>query len=362
MVVPTGFSSTSAVTADQSIGSKSCDPAWLADHPDHAFQPTMGGGQGINGPDSSASACGAQSAAISADRESVRLSSPRATEKWLGTRISPGGSEILRKAGRPREGRQLPVITFQFHCDHRGGLRPPCPLSRLRQSVRRDFLTARRLVGHPGCPLQHCTVISRSACSGINTIRTRLCLSNIIAVALGSLDQLDTRSIMFVSCVVLIRGYVVLLALFRRYLQRPLTPLPVLVVGLIWFTFADVQNALWAIEVSWFLPIFCFVATVYSLVVPNKHRELWFVVAAVASVAASVSIIQGFIVWPLGAICIVWCQPWGRRGALRDSRVGHHHGRDHSRLRAGLQLLGKWLQPGEGVHSQRHSLSPSFRG
>ena len=109
-----------------------------------------------------------------------------------------------------------------------------------------------------------------------------------------------------------IAAYGLLLVVFQRYISTPLKPIPVLIVGLVWFSIGDFSNAL-TLSLALYLDLFFFLAMLFAFVVPNKHRGLWFSIALVAAIAASLSVIQGFVVWPMGAICILWCQPWARR-------------------------------------------------
>lgn len=145
---------------------------------------------------------------------------------------------------------------------------------------------------------------------------SRVPLVRAIFVFFGRIGRLDTRSVVFFCAFVAIAAYGVVLALFRRYLGRRLTPIPVLVIGLIWFSLADVQLALFAWQLSLYLPVFFFVVMVFAFIAPSTSRWLWFAVAVVAALAGSLSFFQGVILWPLGAICILWCQPWARRARI----------------------------------------------
>ena len=84
-------------------------------------------------------------------------------------------------------------------------------------------------------------------------------------------------------------------------------------MGATWFSLADVQNILWAFQVSWYLTVLFFVMMVFALQVASDRRRLWFSVAIIVAFAAALSTVQGFLCWPLGAICILWGQPWTRR-------------------------------------------------
>jgi hypothetical protein len=142
---------------------------------------------------------------------------------------------------------------------------------------------------------------------------SRLLLGNIVDVLFGHIDQLDLRSVIFFSAALFIASYVLLLSLFHRYARTGLTPIPVLLIGVTWFSLADVQNSLWAFQVSWYLTVFFFVLMLFALKMTEGRRTLWFVIAIIAAVAASFSTVQGFLCWPLGALWIFWTHPSWRR-------------------------------------------------
>ena len=84
-------------------------------------------------------------------------------------------------------------------------------------------------------------------------------------------------------------------------------------IGVVWFSLADVQNALWAFQINWYLTVALLVAMTYLLLVPNGHRWLWFGLAASAAVIASLSVVQGFTLWIVGLICLMWSHPREKR-------------------------------------------------
>lgn len=145
---------------------------------------------------------------------------------------------------------------------------------------------------------------------------TRVPLVRIILVAFAHLDRLDTRAVIFLNAAIFIVSYALLLGLFRRYVNRPLTPIPVVIIGLVWFSLANVQTSLWAFQVGWYLVVLSFVVMLLALFAPKGRRTLWLVVAVFVAVIASMSFLQGFILWPLGAICILWRQSWSRRVSI----------------------------------------------
>ena len=142
---------------------------------------------------------------------------------------------------------------------------------------------------------------------------SRLFFGNIIEVLFGVVDRFDVRAVVLFNAALFIASYALLMALFRRYAARRLTPIPVLLIGVIWFSLADVQNSLWAFQVSWYLTVFWFMVMLFALLMPASRRALWLTLAVLAAVAASLTTLQGFILWPLGLLCIFWTQPSGRR-------------------------------------------------
>ena len=100
-----------------------------------------------------------------------------------------------------------------------------------------------------------------------------------------------------------------------------------------------------------YLQLFFFLATLVAFVVPNKHRGLWFSIALVAAIASSLSVIQGFLVWPMGAILHTLVPTLGTQSPVGswhlDSRDGGYaRGLPSGISRIGLRhcaLLGQWF-------------------
>lgn len=141
----------------------------------------------------------------------------------------------------------------------------------------------------------------------------RLLVPNLLFVFVGYFDRFNIRLMVVVSALVFIGAYLVLLRLFRRYLGRPLTPLPIFSVGVIWFSLADTGNSVWAFQVAWYLVILCFVLVVYLLMVRPRRKSLALALAIFVAVCGSVSMLQGFVIWPIGLICLLWT--WERSRA-----------------------------------------------
>jgi len=139
-------------------------------------------------------------------------------------------------------------------------------------------------------------------------------------LAFGYFTHLNTRWAIILNACIWIAAYAVSLCLFKRYTDSPLTPIPVLAIAMVWFSLADLQNALWAFEVGWFLVVFAFMVMLFALLVPDSGRSFWMAVAIAAAVIASLSWIQGFVVWPIGLMCLLWWRPV-RRKLARDLRM-----------------------------------------
>ncbi len=142
---------------------------------------------------------------------------------------------------------------------------------------------------------------------------TRLLVGRLVFVAFGFIDHLNEQSIILFSAVIFVATYFVFLSLFRSYVGGRLSFLAVFVLGIVWFSLVDEQNALWSFQLSWYLAVFFFIAMMYLLLIPQCHRNLLFSLGIVAAVAGSLSEVLGFTLWPVGLICLFWTKPWLRR-------------------------------------------------
>ena len=146
---------------------------------------------------------------------------------------------------------------------------------------------------------------------------TRIVINRLVFIGFAYANRLDIRTIVVFNALLFIASYGVILALFHRYTGRVLTPLPVLLLGVTWFSLADVSTALWAFQVGWYLVVLCFLVAIYALLVPERLPVLWLIVAIVAAILGSLAFVQGFIIWPLGVVCILWTRKQVARPALR---------------------------------------------
>jgi hypothetical protein len=135
---------------------------------------------------------------------------------------------------------------------------------------------------------------------------SRLFVGAVVVSAFAWGDHLDLRSLLIFSALVLTGSYGLLLLLVRKYLERPLGPLLVLVVGALWFSLADVQNVLWAFQVSWYLTLFWFVAMLCALLLPAQRTWLWLGLGIGVAAVGSFTTLQGFLLWPVGLVALMW--------------------------------------------------------
>jgi hypothetical protein len=144
----------------------------------------------------------------------------------------------------------------------------------------------------------------------------RLVVSRLLFAAFGVVDHLNEQSVILFSAGVYVVSFAFFLLIFRSYLGRKLTFLPVLVVSVVWFSVADYLNALWSFQLSWWLVLFFLIAVAYLLLLPRRHRNLCVGLAIAMAILGSFSDVQGFSVWPVGLVCLLWTRPWGRRTYL----------------------------------------------
>jgi hypothetical protein len=141
---------------------------------------------------------------------------------------------------------------------------------------------------------------------------TRLLIPRLCFVLIGWIDHFDIRTVLLLSATMFIASYILILPLLRRYTGKPLTSLSVLAVGVAWFSLADVQNALWSFQLAWYAATFFFVAMIFFLLSP-RHRVAMYGLGIGAAVAGSYAIVQGFVLWPVGLICLLLGSSRGRR-------------------------------------------------
>jgi hypothetical protein len=91
----------------------------------------------------------------------------------------------------------------------------------------------------------------------------------------------------------------------------------VLTVGAVWFSLADVQNALFAFQTGWFFVVFGLIGMMFALLIHSRRPYLWLLIGGVSAFIGTMGWIQGFVLWPLGLLCIHWLRPEPRMARIR---------------------------------------------
>jgi hypothetical protein len=133
----------------------------------------------------------------------------------------------------------------------------------------------------------------------------RMLIPNLFWALFQTTSHADTKTIMLFDACLISASYAFLLVIHRRTVGRSLHPLQTVAVGLLWFSLADWENALWGFQIAWYLIIFFLMAMLLVL----SRREITavaLVMAMLLAVAASFSSLQGLFAWPVGLLCILW--------------------------------------------------------
>lgn len=139
----------------------------------------------------------------------------------------------------------------------------------------------------------------------------RMIVANSIFVLFGRYDHYDTRSIVLLSGALYIIGFWLLLYLWRPPLHRFSGAAATVLVGAVWFSFEDWENALWAFQLAWFL-VALLLLVMLTFLARFTIRPWHLAAAGVAAALASFCSLQGLILWPIGLLCLLW-----RLGTLR---------------------------------------------
>jgi hypothetical protein len=129
----------------------------------------------------------------------------------------------------------------------------------------------------------------------------RMFFPNLIFVASGRLTHGNEKPVMALSAVVFIATYFAFLGLCRSYLGRLTWPL-VLTVGVVWFSFVQYGDTLFAILLSWYMVLALFIGMLWLLMGGWKYRQP---TAIALAVVASFCVTPGLVLWPVGLLCLL---------------------------------------------------------
>ncbi len=155
-------------------------------------------------------------------------------------------------------------------------------------------------------------------------IDNRMLVPNVVQGGTLLFGHYDARRVMFVSALVFIATWALVLLTVRRCSGRLPGIVAILLLGGIWFSLIDTQNALWAFQLAWYLILFLLVALAALFSGPSI-RPWQLGLGVLLAVLASFSSLQGLLAWPLGLLVIGW--------RVRDRRTF-------------LPMAGVWLVAG----------------
>jgi hypothetical protein len=148
----------------------------------------------------------------------------------------------------------------------------------------------------------------------------RLLFPYVLVAVLGGLTNLNTMAVVYLDAGLFIGSFILLLGAFRHYAGRSIKPVETLLLGLLWFSIVDTENALWAFQIAWYVVLLCLMAMLYLLGRPRLSTVHLGGALAIA-VVATYSSIQGLILWPIGLIAVLWCVRDRRRPVVASAWV-----------------------------------------
>jgi hypothetical protein len=144
----------------------------------------------------------------------------------------------------------------------------------------------------------------------------RMAIPYLAMLAIALPTHYDTKVVMLLDAVLFVATFGVWLAIVSSFCQRRVTLPLVAVCGIVWFSLADWQNALWGFQLAWYLILGGLTGMLILLLNRSPDRsEFGRLVGAVAvAVVASYSSAQGLLLWPVWLVCLAW----GWRGRRRS--------------------------------------------
>jgi hypothetical protein len=171
----------------------------------------------------------------------------------------------------------------------------------------------------------------------------RLLVPNLVFLLVAQLAAFDTRVLMYLSAGLLIISFILLVVTYRR---REDSLLGIAPVAYLMFSLAQWENALMGFQVAWYIVLACLFGLIYCLEQSGRNRPA-FASGVALSIVASLSSLQGLLLWPVGFIYTMrgnftWRQrvAWASFGLVTALVYFRHFGRG-----------GSWLS-----HSVSHPL------
>jgi hypothetical protein len=133
----------------------------------------------------------------------------------------------------------------------------------------------------------------------------RMFVANIILVANGVWNHDNTRSVMWLSAIILIGAFAVYLRTLKYNSTSRISPLAIFLLGLVLFSPVNYESALWDFCIEWNIILLCFLIVLWGLSrkIVTVPVYLGMVVAAVIG---SFSSFDGLVIWPVAFFCLLW--------------------------------------------------------
>jgi hypothetical protein len=151
---------------------------------------------------------------------------------------------------------------------------------------------------------------------------SRMVVSRIFISASLIFDHYNTRHLVFLSGLLMVGAYLLVLTLESKWSRRPVGVASALCIGIPWFSLAAIFTALWAFQLEWYLVVFFFVVMLWALDDDRLSPSTGMAIGMAAAVLATLSSFQGVLCWVVGAALVIWKSPISRQGWRRLSAWG----------------------------------------
>ncbi len=154
-------------------------------------------------------------------------------------------------------------------------------------------------------------------------VESRLLLPRLVVVVLTKMGLFSFRLLATLTAVVDAAAGAAILAAACWSTGRRLAVGWVVLFGLAWFSLTDVVTLLWFSCAGWVYALAGLAALLAVLAVPTLSPRWAMAAASASAVVACLAAVQGFVLWPIGAVAWWWSQPAGpTRRRLGGAYIG----------------------------------------
>jgi hypothetical protein len=141
---------------------------------------------------------------------------------------------------------------------------------------------------------------------------SHLFIPNIIFALVAVSTRFNVRVVIGISAICQCASFFVLLGLVRTYFARTVNVVTVVALGVIWLTMGGIDNALWGYQIQLSLTVLFVTASLLFLAFTGqgrRHERYALAASMILGLAACATTIQGFLVWPVGLLVLLWKGP-----------------------------------------------------